>query len=97
MTLDGRAYSFVHTGRHAAELRRDRRRIARVLDADQRRRPTDAQPLAIDRGTYLVPGVPLDRTDELAVALFVALCGPAGRSGALRRIASAVWWDATNP
>ena len=38
-----------------------------------------------------------DSTDDLVIAMLVALCGPPGRPGAVRRIAGALWWDLNNP
>jgi hypothetical protein len=38
----------------------------------------------------------LDAVDDLAVVVFLGLCGPPGRPGAVRRIASALWWDLNN-
>lgn len=96
ISVAGRRYVFAHTSGTTAEVRRDGTLLVHASTGGGRRRPDDARESAAGRGVDLAIRAELDRTDELVVVLFTEICGPPGRIGAVRRIASAIWDSAVN-
>jgi hypothetical protein len=96
LRVAGRRCHYDHTTAQSADLHRDGSRIAAAFTGSARR-SAGARRCAVAAGVDVDIMAACDSTDDLVIAMLVALCGPPGRPGAVRRIAGALWWDLNNP
>lgn len=95
LRLAGRRYRYAHTSMQTADIRRDGTTIVAAFTGSAAR--PDGARRSGATGVDLDVRATLDALDHLAVAIYLGLCGPPGRPGAVRRIASALWSELNNP